>query len=173
MKKIYLLIAISFAFSSCEKDDVCDANTPTTPRLIIEFYDSVNNSDLKNLTNLKVIAEGMDEGIIFNESGTEITKYLTSQNKISLPLRITENVTKYRLILNSNVPSTINEDIIELSYDKEEVFVSRACGYKTIFGLTNTNLNIVAVDSNNWIDDIDIIEPNITSENDVHIKIYF
>ena len=36
MKKILLLLAF-IALSSCEKDDICDATTITTPRLIIEF----------------------------------------------------------------------------------------------------------------------------------------
>mgnify|MGYP006353373257 FL=1 len=41
-KTILLLLAVAFTFSSCEKDDICDANTPTTPRLVIGFYDFLN-----------------------------------------------------------------------------------------------------------------------------------
>ena len=52
MKKIYLLFLIAITFSSCEKDDICDANTPTTPRLIIDFYDATNPTALKNVINL-------------------------------------------------------------------------------------------------------------------------
>jgi phage-related holin len=53
MKKIILLLfVIVYSFSSCEKDDICDANTVTT-RLVISFYDVTNSSILKNATNLK------------------------------------------------------------------------------------------------------------------------
>lgn len=38
MKKIlYFLLVFTFGLSSCEKDDICDANTPTTPRMLISF----------------------------------------------------------------------------------------------------------------------------------------
>ena len=36
MKKIILLLfVIALSFSGCEKDDICDADTVTTPRLVI------------------------------------------------------------------------------------------------------------------------------------------
>ena len=69
MKKIILLVLlVVFAFSGCEKDDICDANTATTPRLVLSFYDISNSTVLKNVTRLKVVGEGMTEGIIFNAS---------------------------------------------------------------------------------------------------------
>ena len=47
MKKIIsFLLLFAFGLSGCEKDDICDANTPTTPRLIISFYD-YNNPTVK------------------------------------------------------------------------------------------------------------------------------
>ncbi|MDD5151653.1 MAG: hypothetical protein PHC28_14440, partial [Flavobacterium sp.] len=66
MKKIIILLLIAtFSFSSCEKDDICDANTSTTPRLVIDFYDITTPSLLKKVTNLKVIGDGAPEGIVF------------------------------------------------------------------------------------------------------------
>lgn len=163
MKKIFLLVLIAFAFSSCEKDDICDANTETTPRLILEFYDKTNTTELKNVTNLLVSGVGQI---------TDLETY-TGVSKIELPLKITDDVTNYSLTLNSTIPSTINEDLLQFDYSRATVFVSRACGYKTVFTLNNTNNNIVTTDSNNWIDSVTITERNIDSENDVHIKIYF
>jgi hypothetical protein len=52
-KIILLLFVIVYSFSSCEKDDICDANTVTTSRLVISFYDVTNSAILKNVTNLK------------------------------------------------------------------------------------------------------------------------
>ena len=41
MKKIFALsLIVLLSLSGCEKDDICDANTPTTPRLVIDFYNT-------------------------------------------------------------------------------------------------------------------------------------
>jgi len=40
-----LLLAVSFW--NCEKDDICAETTPTTPKLVIEFYDNANPTVLK------------------------------------------------------------------------------------------------------------------------------
>ena len=179
MKKtiILLVLALSFSFSSCEKDDICDANTPTTPRLIISFYDYTNSTLLKNVTNLKVIADGKTEGIIFNTASDD-SKYLTSGNKISIPLKTTENMTSYSFIFNSGNanPALVNEDKIKFDYSRKEVFVSRACGYKTVFTLdpakpyTHTD---AAVPDLLWIKYISVETSNIENENETHIKIFF
>lgn len=181
MKKIHivtLLFLFSFAFSSCEKDDICDANTSTTPRLVITFNDISNASVLKNVTNLKVIGEGQTEGIVFNSDGTEITKYLTSGNTISIPLKTTEDSTTYSFILNSTSANPLlrNEDIIKFNYVRETVFVSRACGYKTVFTLNATNPYThtdAAVPDLLWIKYISVEKSNIDTENETHVKIYF
>jgi hypothetical protein len=92
MKKgIFLLVAfVSVFFSGCEKDDICDANTVTTPRLVLTFYDINNPSVVKNVTQLKVVGEGMSEGIIFNPTAIGNAKYLTSGSTISIPLKVRE-----------------------------------------------------------------------------------
>ena len=170
MRKIYLLLIVAFAFSSCEKDDICDANTPTTPRLIIDFYDATNPTVLKNVINLKVIGEGVaDNNPLGNFNGV---------SQIELPLKTTENLTQYRLILNSTSPNPaiINEDKLQFDYTHEDVFVSRACGYKTIFKL-NTPNGVTKTDATTpdgfWIQEMNIETTNIETENETHLKIYF
>ncbi|AYN03243.1 DUF6452 family protein [Flavobacterium sp. 140616W15] len=179
MKKIlFTIIVIAFTFSSCEKDDICDPNTPTTPRLVISFLDRTNSTP-KNVTNLKVIGEKMTQGIIFNENAVvESDKYLTSANTISIPLKTNEDITSFRFILNANSTNLdfVNEDVIQFNYTRQNIFVSRACGYKTIFTL-NRNNPFILTDSNNpegfWIQNVFVEEPNIEFENETHIKIYF
>ena len=157
MKKIVSLILLVFlTFSSCEKDDICDANTSTTPRLVIQFYDFSNPTVLKNVTNLKVIGEGMTEGIFFNGNGSTV----------SIPLKTTENSTTYRFIFNSDLPSS-NEEEIKFECTRENIFVSRACGFKTIFSLDKISSDLL------WIKDIRIEKSNIVNENETHVKIYF
>lgn len=167
MKKIYLLLAIAFAFSSCEKDDICDANTSTTPRLIIQFYDSVNTTELKNVSNLQVTGVGLATPLaVFNGVST-----------IELPLKTDATTTKFSLILNStSTTGTNNEDFLEFNYTSQPIFVSRACGYKSVFQLSATNgvlqTNAAAPDES-WILGMTIQTNTIETENETHIKIYF
>ena len=174
MKKIIILwvLAMSFSFSSCEKDDICDPNTPTTSRLVISFYDYTNSTLLKNVTNLKVIAEGMTEAVVFNGIAT------ANGSSISIPLKTTENTTSYSFTLNSGNanPALVNEDKIKFDYTRKEVFVSRACGYKTVYTLdpakpyTHTD---AAVPDLLWMKHISVETSNIENENETHIKIFF
>ncbi len=165
MKKILLLLLLTFAFSGCEKDDICDRNTSVTPRVIIEFYDATQTSVLKNVVNLEVHATGeMDSLEVFNG------------NKIQLPLNPIAETTTYTLNLNSTLPGSANTDIITFNYTTKEVYISRACGFKNIYELNAANGAVNTDGATNdglWIVDLDIITNNILNENEVHIKIYF
>ncbi|MFC0778080.1 DUF6452 family protein [Flavobacterium sp. HJSW_4] len=178
MKKIIsLLLLFTFGLSSCEKDDICDANTPTTPRLVMTFYDISNPTKTKNVTNLKVIGDDMKEGIVFNESLAEddSLRYVTSGSKISIPLKITDSTSTFKFINNSLNPTSINTDVIKFNYTTQNVYVSRACGFKTIFQLRNT-LPLVQTDPDGdtpWMADINIKIYNIESEDETHIDVFF
>jgi hypothetical protein len=177
MKKIILLLALALSFSGCEKDDICDANTPTTPRLVITFYDITIPSLLKNVKNLKVVGAGMPNGIIFNPSAPEESKYWANGNTISIPLKANENTTSYSLTLNSGDPNPalVNEDNIKFDYTRQDFFVSRACGFKTLFKLDPTPFTHTdaAVADQKWIKYISVEKSNIENENETHIKIFF
>lgn len=166
MKKIFpVLILLLITLYSCEKDDICDAATATTPKLIIEFYDILNPTVLKNVTNLAV-----------KEVGSNAILGFLSTSKIQLPLKTNENITKYSLILNSTVVSTANEDYLQFNYTRQNIFVSRACGFKTIFTLDPITPYIKTDTSSPngyWIQNITVETSNITTENETHIKIYF
>jgi hypothetical protein len=178
MKKIlFIILAITFAFSGCEKDDICDANTPTTPRLVISFFDVSNPSTPKNVRNLKVIGQDMTAGIIFNPNAPGDLKYVTNGNTISIPLKTDAESTTYRFILNygDTNPALINEDIVKFDYKHQNVFVSRACGYKTTFTLNS--IPFIHTDpptsDGKWMQVIEVQDPNIELENETHIKIFF
>ena len=163
MKKILLLLLIAITFSSCEKDDICTEET--TPRLILEFYDISNPSNLKTVLNLKIKGVGLTDDL-----GT-----YNNVSKVQLPLKIDGTTTKYSLILNS-LGTTPNEDFLQFDYTTQNVYVSRACGYKTTFTLNSPNGVIktdAAIPDSFWIQDINIQTTNITTENETHIKIYF
>ena len=164
MKQLSLLLVLSIFFSSCEKDDICDANTPTTPKVVIEFYDVANPTTLKNVTNLGVIAPGFTNGFEF-----------TATSKIKVPLKTFEDTSILHFIQNGSMDPTSDDNLDEITfnYSRKTVFVSRACGFKTLFTLNITNPITVTPDSNNWIQSVIVSQPNIENEDETHIKIYF
>ncbi|MFV9550740.1 DUF6452 family protein [Algibacter sp. PT7-4] len=154
MKKISLLVIILIIVGnySCERDDICPGSTSTTPRLIIDFLDSEDNDIKKNVFDLVVIGVDNDEFL------TEY--YFTDTNNVVLPLKTTDNTTRYFLIKEASINDNGtpddssddfiegNQDLIEINYSREQVFVSRACGFKTVF--KNVTLTIVD-DPDNWM----------------------
>ncbi len=179
MKKILaFLLILGFASSSCEPDDICDPATPTTPRILIQFYEISNPSVLKKVANLKVIGEGMTEGVILTPAAIGDNKYLSNDSSILLPLNTNADVVKYKFILNygNSNPALVNEDNLEFNYTRESIFVSRACGYKMIFNLGETNPYILTdktIPDGLWIQYALLVQRNITSENETIVKIFF
>ena len=143
---------------------------------VIQFYDFNNPSVLKNGSNLKVIGDGLTEGIVFNPGATGESRFLTNANTVSIPLKTTENSTTYQFILNSTSSTFINEDVFQLDYSRENVYVSRACGFKTIFDLDPINPyshTDSTLSDGLWIKAITVEKKSIDNENETHVKIYF
>ncbi len=183
MKKLLLFCIVVLSLSSCEKDDICDPGQSTTPRLMIEFYDTNNPAVLKNLTNLYVIGEGQEEALVLNESipvdsPVAEQRFLSNGNRIGLPLNTEADQVVYNLTLNYNSPNQdlIFEDQIVINYSRLNAYVSRACGYKTTYKLnqpTNPLAPITVTSGNVWINSIEILQSDIETENEIHVKIYF
>ncbi len=151
MKKYITIIIVSFlAILSCEKDDICIE--ATTPSLIIRFYDNNIQTDLK-----KVL---LDSVWSIDRNGIEQYKGV-SIDSITIPLNLNENSTTY-IIENNSV-----KDTIKFNYDRDDVFVSRSCGYKTTF----KNLQIES-NSTNWIKNININYTTIENDTAAHITIF-
>lgn len=175
MKKfINITVALILAgcFFGCEKDDICAGTTPTTSRLIVEFYDFNNPAILKSVTDLSAFGNGNTEGVVFNSAISDSTKYFITGTSIALPLDISTNITNYRLRIfsRSPEPAVYNDDEININYTTEQLYVSRACGYKTIFDLENATR---VGDANEWIKNITFEPIIIDNEEDVHVKIYW
>ena len=59
--KIFVLLVAIVGLgtnTSCERDDICHGSTPTTPKLIIELYDSASPENAKFATKLRVQGVG-------------------------------------------------------------------------------------------------------------------
>jgi hypothetical protein len=177
MKKILgILIVILFSFPSCEKDDICDDDT--TPRIVIDFYDYYDTSELLEVTDLKVVGEGMDEGIVFDEDETDDDQYLSNDSTISLPLDPNSDSTTYNFTINygSSTTSSTYTDQITFYYTRENVYVSRACGYKTVYTLDATTPFVhtsVPSTSAEWMLYISVQTYDIIDEDETHVKIFF
>ncbi len=164
MKKIFLLLLISIFFSGCEKDDICDAATPTTPKVVIEFYDNANPTVLKNVVNLGVFNTDFTIGFGFNGVSTA-----------KVPLKTFQDSSVLYFIQNGSAEPTTddNSDEVTFNYTRKTAYISRACGFKTIYTLDATNPVTVTADGNNWIQSVTVSQPNIENENETHVKIYF
>ena len=166
-----LLVTCCYLWS-CEKDDICAESTPTTPQLQIEFYSDTNHSAAKLVTGLQVFLEGTTDTIT-----------LGTVDAISLPLLTNTTSTRWGLIYNKEssglgiVPDT---DYVQFKYTTREEYVSRACGYKVLFTLDdnsdtapNPSLTDAPGETSLWIRGFEMVNKNIETEDDVHVKIFF
>lgn len=156
MKKYFLILSfVSLLVSSCEKDDFCI--DPITPNMIIRFYDATNPTETKSVSNLSVQPEGYED--IYSN---------VSIDSLLLPLNVMNNEIVY------NLSSDGNQDILTITYDVEEKFVSRSCGFKAIF----RNVIVTSDPSNEWILGLTesgnntVTISTIEDESAAHIQIY-
>ncbi len=155
---------------SCERDDICADITQTTPQLIIRFYDANEPDELKAARRLTVSA--LDENNIALDSFV----YNFDTDSLVIPLRIEgegvptisrfilEKDTDFRL---DSLPNTMsNIDTITVTYRSQFIYVSRACGYKSIY---NNVIVTREVDDDIWILERDIINTTIDNETEAHV----
>lgn len=176
MKKISaLLLLLAFTLPGCEKDDICSAETVTTPRLVIEFYNQGDRDATVYVSNLQVQADGMDQPIVFDDTKTDGAQYLVSGTSVKVPLDTTKDSITYTFTINANNETFRNPDKLTFHYARNNVFISRACGYGTFFGLDRSSQlgpYTLEPDANLWIKDIDVVTYNLTSENETHLKFF-
>jgi len=151
------------AISSCEKDDICvDGDTPL---LIIRFYNAADSTALKSVASLRIIGIGNGEPV---DTFTD----RSSTDSVAVPLRINEISTQFQIILNSDGDDdaeTGNIDTLQFNYETNEVFISRACGFVANYEIETDTLT---VDTDNWIQGIEITNPSVTSQDSAHVKIF-
>ena len=188
MKKILILIVtlVSLIFTltllGCERDDICAEAVATTPRLIIRFYDINNPDNLKQVRQLE--AEGLKDG---SDESNGIIIPRANTDSINLPLNFEseiETFTRFRLTKDAdfandtnadgedNEDTVSNPDVITIKYTPEFIYVSRACGYKSIFNLDEIEGISREVDEDIWITSFEIVNQTIDNENAAQIIIY-
>lgn len=189
----YLILCIALLLFSCERDDICAENIPTTPRLLIEFFDAADPETLKNVTRLSVYAEALitDENgnITLPEQANNATLLFNSNsNNIALPLIVgnegVETTTRYFFELDTNLrtedddPLTnSNIDILDITYTPNFIYVSRACGFKSIFEELRVTQNPDEDDADEWIISTTLanttdFQITVENEDDTHVQIF-
>ncbi len=160
-----IILATLLLISGCTRDDICDPNEATTPLLIITFKNSLNREESKTVTGLSIIGDYTPETII--ESGI-------TTDSIAIPMRTGANDTQYQFILAETDTSAEIIDVYLAEYTREDTYINRACGFKTIFNDLAFSENVIDSDNDNasWIVDVEINQTNVTDENQSHITIY-
>ncbi|MFD1315450.1 DUF6452 family protein [Namhaeicola litoreus] len=161
--KRILLLALACLFFSCENDDICVE--PNTPRLIIRFYDIDNPESKKAVPFLGIKVDGQED--FYVDSGIS-----QSPDSVVVPLEVVKDLTTIKLIKfgTDALEENDEEDEIELSYGRDEEFVSQSCGFRIIY----TNVKSSNSANNTWVKQVEPISDslNIIDESKHHIKIY-
>ncbi len=175
MKKSHILILLTIVligFGACEKDDICiDGDTPL---LVIRFYDVDNPTELKDVTDFRIVGVGQ------NTTVTTVSDR-TDTDSIAIPLKVTENTTGFYFISNSSDIETTDSsgetitveggdlDTLYFNYSRIDKFVSRACGYIANYEDLTSDLK---TETDNWIKDIEIVTPLVENSTAAHVKIF-
>ena len=160
LKKYSFLVFIFCLFLSCERDDICPAATPTTPFLIIEFFDVTAPDENKSVQGLSYIAEG-----------TADTVEMGNVDSIAIPLNTNLNTTRYKFIKNTNDPNLINVDEVEFIYQLDDIYINRSCGFKAVYRNLSAIRQIEDPPSDNWIRSVNLEQMNVENEQNTHISI--
>ncbi len=88
---------------------------------------------------------------------------------VAVPLTTEADLTSLLLTLNGSDEINKNTDIVSFTYDREEVYLNRACSFKMVY---NNVLISISDDTDNWILDTEVINPVVENENEAHITIF-
>lgn len=161
IKKLVLLLFVSLVLNSCTKDDICSEGTPTTPLLIIKFKNYDNPLFSKTVNNLTVTT------IVDNDT-IHLYRFQTIDS-IAIPLNTGEDFTDYLFVKDDENENSGNTDKINFNYQRESVYINRACSFKAIYTFLSADREI---DSDNWIDEITVNKLIIENEEETHVTIF-
>ena len=146
------------------RDDICAESTPTTPLLIIDFFDAENPAEPKAVNNLALVVS----------DDPERARLFPAATTIEIPLQTGEgiNATSFNFILNAGEDDIAepNIDTVVFSYIQVEEYVRKACGFRVIYTTLDSQIN--PQDDGFWIDELQIINPTIEDETTAHVRIF-
>lgn len=162
-KSIYIaLLGATFAFSSCEKDDLCDGTNNQTPRLHIGLFDQANVENKKSAEYLRAYISGDEKFLELNNS-----------SEIYLPLYPDTNETQWVIELydvDGEEVNLIGVETFTYQYTPQVEYINKACGFKTIF---NGFSFIKESSALPWINSALLTTNSLTNEQDIHLQIFY
>ena len=154
------LLCYCFLISSCEKDDICLIETPSTPRLIVRLFDKDNRQNFKAADSITIYGVGKEQALI-----TLTTDYL------ALPLKTQAAFTRYAFLLKTSTASTTVGDTLQFNYKRYDEYLNRSCGYRTNFILDNNPISYPTA-APIWIESFEILIDTVSNEQQTHLAIY-
>lgn len=166
MRKITVVIlGLFLMLASCQSNDICTLDNPSTPGIIIKFYDIERPGRTKAVKNLN--ATEIDADVYYFSEPV-------SDTVIRLPLRTDQNTTTWNLFTEKTIGDTIEtkHSVLKINYIPEEIYISRACGYSIEF--LETEMELLNENSaENWIKALEFPRTNtIENEREPHLYIF-
>ena len=156
---VFFLLCV-YLISSCEKDDICLIETPSTPRLIIRLFDKDNRLDSKAADSITIYGVGRERALVT----------LTTDSLV-LPLKTQAAFTQYAFLLKTSTVSNTVGDTLQLNYSRYDEYLNRSCGYRTNFILDDNLISYPAA-APNWIESFEILIDTVSNEQQTHLAIY-
>lgn len=151
MKKLVWILAALLFWTACERDDLC-LEKPAVP-LRAAFADDFTG-DPKPVT--LTVLYGQDTVLASQTSDT-----------LDIPLPVDGNSVRYVWIKEDASPPAA--DTVEIRYTLDKQFVSKACGWKTVYKDVDMEVYPGAV---SWIKAWEILTAELTVDTIAHVKIY-
>jgi hypothetical protein len=92
-------------------------------------------------------------------------------DSIAVPLKTDMDITQLLFVEGDTEESDGNADLVTFNYQRENIYVNRACSYKMIYKSINIDVEQES-DNTNWIQNTEIVITNIENENTAHITIF-
>lgn len=161
-----ILSTLCLLMISCEKDDICAGLDTTTPSVNITFYNVLRTHEEKAVEILECYTED-----------NPLKKVFYNQSSIQLPLKVSESQTAWILVNKQVINSdtiTIGLDTLKFDYRVESEYISKACGYRSVFKHVKTQLNSnsSSITPGNWIISQESTN-EINNSNEKHVNILF
>ena len=160
MKKflsIFILSCLALGvFYACEENDICI--DPKAPQLIIKFNNESNPKE--KMDSLFVLKQNP------NETYTQVAGGVGRDSIIfPLPLEKTDHTT---IVVSRRSKTQDSLDVITINYDYRTEFVSKACGFKAVYTISNIELP-----TTNFIKSYKILRNEVTDQVFAHIQLNY
>ena len=135
--------------------------------MVVVFKDITDPDVIKPVEELRVRVLGTSE---FAPLDFEGNTAIAMADTIYLPLRNFDDQTIYDFETDSEEDG-FNSDRLNFSYTREDVFVSRACGFKVDYN-NLTPVRQLETPDQPWIFNIEVLDSTVNNRNEVHVEIF-